>query len=297
MTDKPHPRIQEIAMPTGGTPATGEHFQHDADLAHDAALALKADVHDPHAPVDEGTFKNQRELTAHLQGFEHAERRRRLDNFFAAEFNILTRHGLEGALSTEVIKQRGTRYEDSRRGKDQPSVPQGYIVMFADVDGLKPVNDRLGHPAGDRLIVGAGEAIRRATRFSSDIVAHLSGDEFLVVMPVGDQETATMVMEESLRNHKGEETSGVLEKLKQRSSELRNSLRKDYPDFPEDDALRERGKMPGRISAGYHYFSATDFLARYEEFRSSPNPEKSFAQFLGREAEEKMYEMKRGQAT
>src|SRR4051794_29100895 len=58
-------------------------------------------------------------------------------------------------------------------------------VMVIDIDGLKEVNDRLGHQAGDRLIRRVSEAMRERVR-ATDIVARLSGDEFAVLMPQTD---------------------------------------------------------------------------------------------------------------
>jgi diguanylate cyclase (GGDEF)-like protein len=50
-------------------------------------------------------------------------------------------------------------------------------VIFADVDGLKGVNDELGHEAGDGLIRDAGAVFRESFR-DADVVARLGGDEF-----------------------------------------------------------------------------------------------------------------------
>lgn len=52
-------------------------------------------------------------------------------------------------------------------------------VLFADVDGLKEMNDMLGHEMGDRLLTTAAEVLREAFR-EDDIVARLGGDEFAV---------------------------------------------------------------------------------------------------------------------
>ena len=51
---------------------------------------------------------------------------------------------------------------------------------FVDVDGLKGVNDRYGHEAGDDVIAAVAEALRRTSR-DSDVVARWGGDEFVLV--------------------------------------------------------------------------------------------------------------------
>ena len=53
-------------------------------------------------------------------------------------------------------------------------------VYLLDLDGFKPVNDRLGHDAGDDLLVQVGQRLRRQLRHS-DVVARLGGDEFVIM--------------------------------------------------------------------------------------------------------------------
>ncbi|MCC5645742.1 sensor domain-containing diguanylate cyclase [Nostoc sp. CHAB 5824] len=52
-------------------------------------------------------------------------------------------------------------------------------VIFIDLDGLKQINDTLGHDIGDTLIVDAARLLKQTFR-NSDIVARLGGDEFIV---------------------------------------------------------------------------------------------------------------------
>ncbi len=70
-------------------------------------------------------------------------------------------------------------------------------VMIVDIDGLKAVNDTLGHQAGDNLIRQVAETLRERVR-ATDIVARLSGDEFAVLMPQTDTAGA-LALGEDLR--------------------------------------------------------------------------------------------------
>jgi diguanylate cyclase (GGDEF)-like protein len=57
----------------------------------------------------------------------------------------------------------------------------GFFVLFADLDGLKPINDRWGHGDGDIAIRTAGKVLRDSLR-DSDLVARLGGDEFTALV-------------------------------------------------------------------------------------------------------------------
>lgn len=53
-------------------------------------------------------------------------------------------------------------------------------VIYLDLDGFKEINDRYGHPFGDRVLAAVGDRLRRLIR-KSDTVARVGGDEFVVL--------------------------------------------------------------------------------------------------------------------
>jgi diguanylate cyclase (GGDEF)-like protein len=75
------------------------------------------------------------------------------------------------------------------------------MVVFIDMDRLKPINDTLGHQAGDAAIVEIADVLRTCFR-GSDILGRLGGDEFALILPF-----TTGSNEESIRRRLGQELS------------------------------------------------------------------------------------------
>jgi diguanylate cyclase (GGDEF)-like protein len=63
-----------------------------------------------------------------------------------------------------------------------------FALHCLDLDQFKVINDTLGHPAGDALLIEAGQRVLQAAR--GHFVARLGGDEFVVLQSVGDDRNA-----------------------------------------------------------------------------------------------------------
>lgn len=57
---------------------------------------------------------------------------------------------------------------------------RGFVLLLADLDGLKLINDEFGHAEGDRAVIETAAAMRRTFR-RSDILGRLGGDEFAAI--------------------------------------------------------------------------------------------------------------------
>jgi diguanylate cyclase (GGDEF)-like protein/PAS domain S-box-containing protein len=67
-------------------------------------------------------------------------------------------------------------------------------IVMVDVDDVKVVNDRWGHPAGDRLLQETADLLRGTFR-AGDVIARIGGDEFVVLMPRANETAAVAALD------------------------------------------------------------------------------------------------------
>jgi diguanylate cyclase (GGDEF)-like protein len=82
---------------------------------------------------------------------------------------------------TAVMNRRGFEHELARARAYVQRYGGNAALVYLDLDGFKPVNDRHGHAAGDAVLKAVAAALVAAVR-ASDTVARIGGDEFAVLL-------------------------------------------------------------------------------------------------------------------
>ena len=91
-------------------------------------------------------------------------------------------------------------YFDREFNRLQYSMRLPVSIIVIDVDGLKEVNDKKGHEAGDRLITSVASILKEAFR-GDDTVARVGGDEFSVLLPETGEDAILVLVERLRRCH------------------------------------------------------------------------------------------------
>ncbi|MFT4561193.1 MAG: diguanylate cyclase (GGDEF)-like protein [Gammaproteobacteria bacterium] len=150
------------------------------------SLALAHQITDERQKKDLRIRAGQDELRALNESLERqvADRTQELEIRNQELIELAVRDGLTGlynhSTTIELLKQV---VEHSKR-YDFPTT-----VMMLDIDDFKSVNDTLGHPVGDKVIVAVSQVLVDELR-KADVVGRYGGDEFLIVLSHADLSAA-----------------------------------------------------------------------------------------------------------
>jgi diguanylate cyclase (GGDEF)-like protein/PAS domain S-box-containing protein len=117
--------------------------------------------------------------------FRDVTQKRRLERQIAYQANhdaltgLPNRHLFQDRLSQTIARSH-------RSGRP-------FALLYLDIDHFKNVNDRLGHPFGDRVLVELGQRLKGVVR-ESDTVARLGGDEFAVILGDLKEQTEALIL-------------------------------------------------------------------------------------------------------
>lgn len=104
---------------------------------------------------------------------------------------------IELAVVDPLTNMHNRRYFETHLAAlvaDAAARGRSLALMILDIDHFKGVNDTYGHDAGDKVLKGFAERVRKVIR-TSDLICRLGGEEFVIVMPDTSLEIAVKVAE------------------------------------------------------------------------------------------------------
>ena len=126
---------------------------------------------------------------------------------FGTVLDMTARKQMEEALEAAALldpltgfyNRRGFMTVTSRQLLVGRRKKQSLILIAADLDGLKTINDTYGHAAGDDALVAASRVLRNTYR-EADVVARLGGDEFVVFPLDAAEHTVPLLLQRLEKN-------------------------------------------------------------------------------------------------
>ena len=187
--------------------------------ANRAALNLLGYTEEELASLPMTSFLPVEQISAALRFIEYLSYNRRLENPFElrlrrkdgeyvwveTEASVISLNGLPHAIQwiarditarkktmddlhalsiiddlTGLYNRRGFLTLAERHLRLARRMKKEMLLLFADVDGMKTINDTLGHQEGDKALIDTSNILRRTFR-ETDIIARIGGDEFAVL--------------------------------------------------------------------------------------------------------------------
>lgn len=169
------------------------HVAVEADVEASSATSVQMDrLHSAIRGLDAGVVKDEvLQALSSIENISRTRRERQNETFtqLAERVNVLSTE-LEHARresETDVLTGLGNRkrlevaIERTMQLHAISRAPLSLVMM--DLDGLKQVNDTLGHPAGDTALTRFGACMAKTFLQDSDELCRIGGDEFVALLP------------------------------------------------------------------------------------------------------------------
>jgi diguanylate cyclase (GGDEF)-like protein/PAS domain S-box-containing protein len=200
-------RIHEIVH--GGLPDEGRHVADECPLCPVASIGGPAEGHDDLFTRRDGssfpveyirtTLRERDHIMGAVVTFNDVTERKR----FESQLQYLADHD---AL-TGLFNRRRFEEELERQVAFASRYGTFGAVLILDLDNFKQINDTQGHHAGDQLIRNVAGLLRKRLR-ETDVLARMGGDEYAILIPQVDGESAGRVAEDLLESLRSQTLTG-----------------------------------------------------------------------------------------
>ena len=191
---------------------------------------------------DEGVLRAERGERVHYEGMLTNVTERKS---FESQLQCLADHDpLTGLFNRRRFVQELDLEIKLMRRDGHPS-----SLLMLDVDGLKQVNDAMGHQAGDALVRQTAEVLRDRLR-GTDSVGRLGGDEFAVLLRGSRVNEAAAVAQVLLDRFRGREQVASAEPIRPTISIGLTSLRRNFTGADEAIGAADRAMYEAKRTGG-----------------------------------------------
>ena len=160
-------------------------------------------------------------------------------------------HLIRISMTDELTRLFNRRcYEEDIAAMEKAALDEDLALISADVNGLKTVNDSLGHAAGDELIIGAATCLLSAIA-PYGRVYRTGGDEFMAVVRTSDCETLVGTIRQKTASWHGRLVDGV-------SISIGYASHSEYPDADVRDLEKISDRLMYEDKAEYYRRTGKD---------------------------------------
>ncbi len=117
------------------------------------------------------------------------DEKERADRYASEMATLVNVDDLTGLATRRYFLEQLDLMASTARWANQP-----LTLAMIDIDHFKPINDEYGHAVGDAVLMAIGAACRTAVR-GADVIGRLGGEEFAMLMPLTDQDTAYRIVD------------------------------------------------------------------------------------------------------
>ena len=163
-----------------------------------------------------------------------------MDDNLKLQQRLIDTDALTGVLSRSAYSRALEAYDKAG------SLPKDLAAFSVDINGLKRVNDSLGHEVGDELICGAAKCILKALNAYGSCY-RTGGDEFVVLTAMSREEAET-----ALRQLQSEAENWHGEAVKELSLSAGYALAKDHDSLTAEMLVKESDNAMYKAKSAYY---------------------------------------------